>query len=662
MISLADISRHVWACDPSYVELFIDDLAALDSSEISAPKDGDRAPPPYTVRDGVAHIEINGMIMRNVPPIVHAAGIPATSTTEAAITIREALADDQVNSIMLDIDSPGGTLAGTAELADLIHAGKNTKPISAHAQDLAASAAYWIGSQADRFTASQTAQIGSIGVYRVMIDTSEAAAKAGARVHVVRSGDHKGAGAPGAPISAEDLKVEQSIIDRAAGLFSDAVKRGRGLEETEVVTSGRTWLADDAKDLGLVDAVETSEAAHIAAQGAVKTDTAQNQAAPLPVAAVDEKFNPKGAAIAAINKAIAASGFDPLAACAGQTQIARVYDPADPENVKPKNGRLTVFWPRLVQAAHALNAPNCPLSDDQRADAYDAIAGYFAAYGKAPPPLALELDGAEFEAQKMPFENEHDAIQTDPGKYKKFRRKKMKSNREPPEGGIGGPFPTSGITFIIGVKGPNSSEVQSVRALASVWNVKTFKDWLVNNGFKNEVDPATGKKQKEKQTMSDQETISNDQELEKLKAELEAAQARAAKAEAHAEAAVTSLTDVRSGQKIAAIEAAVNAGRVTPAMRASVEAYAEKCGDNVEELAEFLAALPTQTKPDPIGNDQEQKIETSSNDGAAVVAQFFNRSAAEVESLGQIRAVTCDGMAITQNGDRVRLSEIIKGV
>lgn len=573
MISLADISRHVWACDPSYVELFIDDMAALDSSEISAPKDDDRAPPPYEVRDGVAHIEINGMIMRNVPPIVHAAGIPATSTTEAAITIREALADDQVKSIMLDIDSPGGTLAGTAELADLIHAGKNTKPISAHAQDLAASAAYWIGSQADRFTASQTAQIGSIGVYRVMIDTSEAAAKAGARVHVVRSGEHKGAGAPGAPISAEDLKVEQSIIDRAAGLFSDAVKRGRGLEETEAVTSGRTWLAQDAQDLGLVDAVETAEAAHTAAQGAVKTDTAQNPAAPLPVAAVDEKFNPKGAAIATIQNAIAASGFDRLAACAGQTQIARIYDPADPANVKPKNGRLTVFWPRLVQAAHALNASNCPLSAEQRAGAYDAIAGYFAAYGKAPPPLVgvYELDN-----------------------------------------------------------------------------------------FKNEADPEAGKKE-EKNAMSEQETIGNDQELENLKAELEAAKARADKAEAHAEAAVTSLTDVRSGQKTAAIEAAAQEGRITPAMRASVEAYAEKCGDNVEELAEFLAALPTQTKPDPIGNDQEQKIETSENDGAAVVAQFFNRSAAEVESLGQIRAVTCDGMAITQNGDRVRLSEIIKG-
>ena len=180
------------------------------------------------------------------------------------------------------------------------------------------------------------------------------------------------------------------------------------------------------------------------------------------------------------------------------------------------------------------------------------------------------------------------------------------------------------------------------------------------DNFENEADPEAGKKE-EKNAMSEQETIGNDQELENLKAELEAAKARADKAEAHAEAAVTSLTDVRSGQKTAAIEAAAQEGRITPAMRASVEAYAEKCGDNVEELAEFLAALPTQTTPDTIGVDQEQKIETSENDGAAVVAQFFNRSAAEVESLGQIRAVTCDGMAITQNGDRVRLSEIIKG-
>ena len=660
MISLADIGRHVWACDPSYVELFIDDLAALDSSEISVPKDGDRAPPPYTVRDGVAHIEINGMIMRNVPPIVHAAGIPATSTTEAAITIREALADGEVKSIMLDIDSPGGTLAGTAELADLIHAGKNTKPISAHAQDLAASAAYWIGSQADRFTASQTAQIGSIGVYRVMIDTSEAAAKAGARVHVGRSGDHKGAGAPGAPISAEALQVEQSIIDRAAGLFSAAVKRGRGLEKTEAVTSGRTWLADDAKDLGLLDAVETAEAAHTTAQGAERTETPPRQDAPLPLAAVDEKFNPKGAALATIKKAITTSGLDPLAACAGQIQIARMYDPADPGNVKPKNGRLTVFWPRLVQAAHALNVEKTPLSADRRQAAHDVIAGYFAAYGKAPPPLAQQLDGSELEAEKMPFENEHDAPQTEPGQYEKFRRKKMKSNREPPEGGIGGPFPTSGITFIIGVKGPDSSEVQSVRALASVWDVKTFGDWLKNNKFKTEIEPATGTKEETKK-MSDQETITENAELETLRAELEAVKARADKAEAHAAAAVTSLTDVRAAQKTAAIAKAAKAGRVTPAMRPSVEAYAEKCGDNVEELAAFLATLPTQTSPETIGNDQEQKIETSHDDGAAIVAKLFNRDPAQVEALANVRAVTSDGFALNQDGSRAPLSELIKG-
>ena len=157
-------------------------------------------------------------------------------------------------------------------------------------------------------------------------------------------------------------------------------------------------------------------------------------------------------------------------------------------------------------------------------------------------------------------------------------------------------------------------------------------------------------------------------DVDALKAELKAAQERAAAAEAKAEkeeakaaAAAASLVGIKQNQKTEAIQEAMNAGKITPAMLASVEAYSEKCGENVAELAEFLAALPVQTKPQTIGSNDQTQIEKPQDKGVAVVAGLFNREPSQVAALADVRAVTTDGYALTHNGGRVRLTEIIKG-
>jgi hypothetical protein len=176
----------------------------------------------------------------------------------------------------------------------------------------------------------------------------------------------------------------------------------------------------------------------------------------------------------------------------------------------------------------------------------------------------------------------------------------------------------------------------------------------------DETAAAGGENKKEEiKTMSDHEPITGP-ELENLKAELLEAKQRAEKAEAHASAAVTSLTDVRASQKATAIDKAATEGRVTPAMRTSIEAYAEKCGDDVDALGAFLASLPAQTSPETIGAEQEQ-IEQTEDEGLGVVASLFNRNTAEVEALANVRAVTSDGFAIKHDGSRERLSNLIKG-
>jgi ClpP class serine protease len=122
---------------------------------------------------------------------------------------------------------------------------------------MAASAAYWLASQTDHIEANATAQVGSIGVYSVMVDSSQAYEDAGIRVHVVRSGSHKGSGVEGSPITPEDISEEQRMIDQLSHMFAATVARGRGLTPAQVaeLATGQVWLAADALKLGLIDSI-----------------------------------------------------------------------------------------------------------------------------------------------------------------------------------------------------------------------------------------------------------------------------------------------------------------------------------------------------------------------------------------------------------------------
>ena len=220
------------------------------------------------VSDGLAVVQIRGPLMKH-----RASLCSSTSTAMLRRTIRRAAADDAVRAIMLRIESPGGTVAGTRELAQDIRAAAQRKPLHAYAEETCASAAYWLASQASHVGANATAVVGSIGTYSVLEDWSEAAENMGVRVHMIRAGEMKGAGTPGTPISAEILADHQRLIDGLNAFFLEAVEQGRGLSSAAVrrLNDGRVHLADDAKDLGLIDAVETFEEAADRLQSTIRT-------------------------------------------------------------------------------------------------------------------------------------------------------------------------------------------------------------------------------------------------------------------------------------------------------------------------------------------------------------------------------------------------------
>ncbi|HEY4760940.1 MAG TPA: S49 family peptidase, partial [Thermoguttaceae bacterium] len=184
----------------------------------------------------------------------------AGSTILIRQAIRSAVRDPEVGGILLRIDSPGGTVAGTADLADDVAAAAARKPLFAYVEDLTASAAYWIASQAERIYAnSTTAVIGSIGTWIGLYDFSANAAKEGIKAIVLKAGKFKGAGFMGTEITDEQKAEWQRLIDKTQAEFTAGVAKGRKIPvaRIEELADGRIHMAADAQKLGLIDDIKS---------------------------------------------------------------------------------------------------------------------------------------------------------------------------------------------------------------------------------------------------------------------------------------------------------------------------------------------------------------------------------------------------------------------
>ncbi len=201
----------------------------------------------------IAVIRLQGLLMKSQ------SSFGGTSTIQARRDIRNAISDPSVAGIMLAIDSPGGTVAGTHELGREILQARKAKPVFAHIEDLGASAAYWAASQAERVSInSPTAMAGSIGTYNALHDFSQHYEQHGIKTHLFATGPLKGMGTAGTKISDEQVNHMQSLIEGAQKTFDAAVKSGRGLSDKELaaVRHGGVMLGGDALKARLVDAVQ----------------------------------------------------------------------------------------------------------------------------------------------------------------------------------------------------------------------------------------------------------------------------------------------------------------------------------------------------------------------------------------------------------------------
>lgn len=206
----------------------------------------------------IAVLGIYGVITQRADMFSEMSGM--TSTQRVSQRLQEALDDRAVGSIALDIDSPGGGVYGVQELADQIRAARGQKPIVAIANSLMASAAYWIGSQAEEIIMSPGAEAGSIGVYAAHEDVSAALEEAGVKVTLLSYGENKTLGNPFEPLSDEARAAIQGRVDDYGAAFDRSVAKGRGVKVEDVRSrfgQGLVFGAKEAVSRGLADRVDT---------------------------------------------------------------------------------------------------------------------------------------------------------------------------------------------------------------------------------------------------------------------------------------------------------------------------------------------------------------------------------------------------------------------
>lgn len=275
-------SRH-WLITEDGLTRFCAQLTHILGKELTK-IEAKASPPALTVVGDEAVIPIKGVLLDSVPWYFARFDIEATAYGDIIRQVAQAEGDGRVKSLRFDVDSPGGIVTGVAETADAI--ANTTKPTRAVVGGLAASAAYYLVSQADQIEAAdRNGSVGSIGVFTVYYDVSARFEKEGFKAVLIRSGVHKGMGVMGAPITDEQIAAVQEEIDQIHTHFVQAVAAGRGLPEADVreLATGRTWLAPQALELKLIDAVrvgysQTSTEAPAAAidKGGPDMDT-QNQ-------------------------------------------------------------------------------------------------------------------------------------------------------------------------------------------------------------------------------------------------------------------------------------------------------------------------------------------------------------------------------------------------
>lgn len=264
-----------WAIDPEYLKL----LAAIaqrnhGAEEVKAAEDWAKrdyqlmAGPKATrldgaarsfVSGGVAIIPICGPIFPRANMMTEMSG--ATSCAMVQNDMRVAMESEDVGGILLLMDTPGGAVSAINATADMIFSARSSKPISAHVTGSAASAGYWLASQAGDITIERTGLVGSIGVVVSASKQVEPGADGYMEFEIVSSN----AGNKRPDPSTEDGQAEvRGTLDAIESVFLADIARGRGISTETIIEKfgqGGVKVGSDAVAAGMADRISSYESA-----------------------------------------------------------------------------------------------------------------------------------------------------------------------------------------------------------------------------------------------------------------------------------------------------------------------------------------------------------------------------------------------------------------
>jgi signal peptide peptidase SppA len=264
-MKLADIVNGPWAITPEmlieiqgiYATHLRGDKIDVAKIEAALGRPLSNSQQGSVIQDGVAIITINGAIAKKMNLMSEISGGASSQLT--ANDFATALNDPNVKGIVLCIDSPGGTVDGTSELADAIFQARGTKPVVAYSDGMIASAAYWIASACDSiYISGDTNPVGSIGVVSGHRDFSAQEAMRGIKTTEVTAGKFKRVASQYEPLNADGKAEIQAKVDYLYAAFVGTVARNRGVTEEKVLADmadGRVFLGHQAISNGLVDGV-----------------------------------------------------------------------------------------------------------------------------------------------------------------------------------------------------------------------------------------------------------------------------------------------------------------------------------------------------------------------------------------------------------------------
>jgi signal peptide peptidase SppA len=269
------LTQEPWAIAPEAMDGIIGLAMDMAAGKLFTLPQSEAPQSIMSVADGVATISITGPLLPTTDEFDRVM-LGATSLDEVRSTVESAAADPAVTSIVLNIDSPGGTVRGTPEAADAIYEASKVKPVRAHTSGTMASAAYWLGSQATSVSMTRSASVGSIGVMVPHIDQSKRAEMLGVKVELFTTGKFKAAGFPGTSLTESQRELIQERIDQVFGEFKSAVTR-QGRKIPAEAMQGQTFYGPQAESLGLATVVRSASQAGKAGSSPLRAvDTAED--------------------------------------------------------------------------------------------------------------------------------------------------------------------------------------------------------------------------------------------------------------------------------------------------------------------------------------------------------------------------------------------------